>query len=123
MACNELAALRLGLMGLLGINDEAERQHELAELGDALKTAGPIAALSQASNLGDLKTYYETSVAELEGRVAKLPAGDAKEAYLRSLVILTKKVEMELESQYESLHRLYRHLDEIHDFVHEIYPA
>ena len=33
MACHEIAGLRLGLMEVLGVKNEAERQHELAELG------------------------------------------------------------------------------------------
>ena len=41
----------------------------------------------------------------------------------RSLVVLTKKVELDLANQVESLTRFYRDLDEMHDFVHEIYPA
>ena len=40
MACHELAALRLGLMKVLGI-DEAEKQHELKELGDKINCDGP----------------------------------------------------------------------------------
>ena len=44
-------------------------------------------------------------------------------AYLRSLVILSKKTELELKSHTDNLARFYRELDEMHDFVHEIYPA
>ncbi len=42
MACHEIAGLRLGLMRIVGIDDEAERQHELAELGDGATKPGPI---------------------------------------------------------------------------------
>ncbi|HWC89089.1 MAG TPA: DUF3209 family protein, partial [Pirellulales bacterium] len=43
--------------------------------------------------------------------------------YLRALVVLTKKVELDLRNQLESTTRLYRDLDEMHDLVHEIFPA
>ena len=35
MACHELAALRLGMMQILGRDNEAEKIHDLNELGDA----------------------------------------------------------------------------------------
>ena len=42
---------------------------------------------------------------------------------VRTLVVLTRKVELDLQHQIESLTHLYRDLEEMHDFVHEIYPA
>ncbi len=123
MACHEVAALRLGLMNLLGISDEAERQHEVAELGGAAEKPGPIRSLAQARDLAQLRRFYDAALSELGERVAATPAGDPKLAYLRSLLILTKKVELDLANQQEMLTRLYRDLDELHDFVHEIYPA
>ena len=123
MACHEIAALRLGLMRLLGRNDEAERQHELAELGAGAERPGPIRSLCDASDLASLLRFYEAALSELEARVSATPASDPKSAYLRTLIVLTKKVELDLENQLESLTRLYRDLDAMHDFVHEIYPA
>jgi hypothetical protein len=123
MACHEVAALRLGLMKVLGIEDEAERQHELAELGAAASELGPIRALSEANDFARLRRMFEASLARLDEKVAKTPADDPKLPYYRSLVVLTKKVEMDLRNQAESLHRFYRDLEEMHDFVHEIYPA
>jgi hypothetical protein len=123
MACHEIAALRLGLMRLLGRNDEAERQHELAELGSGADRPGPIRSLSDASDLANLLRFYEAALSELEERVSATPAGHPKSAYLRTLIVLTKKVELDLRNQIESLTRLYRDLDEMHDFVHEIYPG
>jgi hypothetical protein len=110
-------------MKVLGVDDEAERQHELAELGPAAREPGPIAALVEAPNLQRMRVLFETSLAQLDEKVAKTPADDPKLAYLRSLQILTKKVELELRSQQESLTRFYRDLETMHDFVHECYPA
>ena len=123
MACHEVAALRLGLMNLLGINDEAERQHELAELGAAAESPGPIRSLAQARDVAELRRLYESALAGLHDKVARTAADDAQLPYLRSLLILTKKVELELAGHAEVLGRFYRDLEELHDFVHEIYPA
>jgi hypothetical protein len=123
MACHEVAALRLGLMNVLGIADEAERQHELAELGAAAHAPGPIQSLTQARDFGELKRLYESSLTLLQEKVARTAADDAQLPYLRSLMILTKKVELELAGHAEVMARFYRDLEELHDFVHEIYPA
>jgi hypothetical protein len=122
MACHEIAALRLGLMKLLGSNDEAARAHELAELGDAVHQPGPISALANTSDLGSLVRLYSLSLVDLNQRVASTPASDPKLPYLRSLLVLTKKVELELSGQVQALDRMQRELDEVHDFVHEIFP-
>src|SRR5882672_6056175 len=100
MACHEIAALRLGLMKILGTNDEAEKAHELAELGDAAHAPGPIASLATAGDLDALTTLFSTS-----------------------LVDLTKKVELELRAQVEGLARMNRELEEMHDLVHELFPV
>jgi hypothetical protein len=126
MACHEVAALRLGLMNLLGIKDEAERQHELAELGAAAEAPGPIRSLAQARDVAELRRLYEMALVGLHDKVARTAAvndGDPQLPYLRSLLILTKKVELELAGHAEVLGRFYRDLEELHDFVHEIYPA
>jgi len=123
MACHEVAALRLGLMNLLGISDEAERQHELAELGGAAERPGPLRALAQASDFAALRRSYDAALSDLADQAARTAPDDPKLPYLRSLLILTKKVELDLGNQIEMVTRLYRDLEELHDFVHEIYPA
>jgi len=123
MACHEVAALRLGLMNVLGIRDDAERQHELAELGPAAEAPGPIRSLAQARDFAELRRLYESALGGLHETVARTAADDPKLPYLRSLLILTKKVELELAGHQEVLGRFYRDLEELHDFVHEIYPA
>ncbi len=123
MACHEVAALRLGLMNVLGVSDEAERQHELAELGGAAEQPGPIRALARARHFAELRRFYDAALSELGERVAGMAADDPKLPYLRSLMILTKKVELELAGHAEVMARFYRDLEELHDFVHEIYPA
>jgi len=123
MACHEIAGLRLGLMRLLGLREEAAKQHELAELGDGASRPGPIRSMCEAVDLESLRRSYETAVSMLEERVAATGSHDTKLSYLRSLVILTKKVELDLASQIDNLTRLFNDLEQMHDFVHEIYPA
>ena len=123
MACHEIAGLRLGLMEVLGEKNETERQHELAELGIGADQPGPIRSMCGAKDLTSLKQFYEGAVSELEQRVSATRQDDPKLPYLRTLVVLTKKVDLELGHQIESLTRFYWDLAEMHDFVHEIYPA
>jgi hypothetical protein len=123
MSCHEIAALRLGLMNVLGHKDPAERAHELAELGAAAKTPGPLASLAEAHDLATVASLYVTSLGALLDKVAKTPESDPKLPYYRSLVVLTKKVELELRAHVDGLARLNRELEEMHDLVHEMVPA
>jgi hypothetical protein len=123
MACHEIAALRLGLMRVLGREDEAERRHELAEMGASANAPGPLKALSEAQSTADLQRLFETARAELDRKVSRTPAGAAELPYLQALLVLTKKVELDLEAQIASLHRLYADLERMHDFVHEIHTT
>jgi hypothetical protein len=123
MACHEVAALRLGLMNLLGGYDEAAQSHELAELGPLATAPGPLSSLRQADDFGRLLSLYETSLVGLEEKLTKTPIDDPARAYLQTLIVFTKKVEMELRGQVEGMHRICRELDEMHDFIHELYPV
>ncbi|SRR5579875_248887 len=123
MACHEIAALRLGLMRLLGLSDETARQHELTELGDGAAQPGPIHSMCEADDLKSLCRFYEAAVSALEERVAATSPGDAKLSYLRSLIILAKKIELDLSNQLDALTRFFNDLEQMHDFVHEIYPV
>ncbi|MBQ48485.1 MAG: DUF3209 domain-containing protein [Zetaproteobacteria bacterium] len=123
MACHEVAALRLGLMNVIGIEDEAETQHELNELGDSIATPGALLSMVKATNLKSLKSHYESSLAGLEEKIAKLGMDDPKMPYYQSLLVLTKKVELDLRNQVDSLDRLYSDLDEVHHFLHEVFPS
>ena len=123
MACHEIAALRLSLMNVLGINDESEKKHELAELGDGAKKPGPICSLTEAKDFSAMKKFFEAALSRLDEKVSTTPISDPKLPYLRSLIVLTKKVELDLRNHIDGLTRFYKDLDEMHDLVHEIYPA
>ncbi|EQA62467.1 PF11483 family protein [Leptospira alexanderi serovar Manhao 3 str. L 60] len=111
------------MMSVLGIKDEATILHERAEIGDALQSSGPIRSLSEAKDFESLIRFYEASLCDLEEMISKTKKDDPKMAYYRSLLILTKKVELELKNSFFSFQNFFRDLEEIHDFVHEIYPA
>src|SRR5579859_7109938 len=123
MSCHEIAALRLGLMNVLGQNDQAERAHELAELGKAATQPGPLASLVAASDLDTVTKLYATALGELHQKVARAPSTDAKLPYLRTLIVLTKKVQLDLRAHVDGLARLSREIDQMHELVHELYPV
>jgi hypothetical protein len=123
MSCHEIAALRLGLMRILGRPDEAERQHELAELGAAAEEPGPLRSLCNGTDLEGLVRGFAAAAADLEQKAASTDAADPNLPYLRTLVVLTRKVELDLARQIESLAGFYRDLEVIHDLVHETYPG
>ena len=123
MACHEIAALRLGLARILGRDNEDERRHDVAELGDAAHREGPLQSLSTAEDFQRLRSFFDSALSDLEKRVAETAPDDAQRPYLLSLILLTKKVELDLENQIDSLMRFYRNLDDIHDFMHDMYPG
>ena len=123
MACHEIAGLRLGLMKVLGVEDPKEKQHELSELGKAATAPGPISQMLKAENVKDLKRFFESSLTALAEKVSKTPSTDPKLGYYRSLMIATKKVELEFNRLSYDFERFYKDLEEIHDYIHEIFPA
>jgi hypothetical protein len=122
MACHEIAGLRLGLMNVLGVNDEREKQHELAELGKAATAPGPIAPLIKAQTLADLKRLYAESLIHLAEKVSKTSEHDPKLGYYRALMVTTKKIELELNRLINDMNQFYKELDEVHDYLHEVFP-
>ena len=137
MACKEIAALRLGLMNLLAGagSASAARKHDLAELGDAATQPGPLRALSECTSFSDLVALYKQCLNELQAQltsaldqeqVVKEHGTRAKHleqiAYYQSLMILNRKVEMEITQHQKVLQQLLQDLDEIHHYVHQLHP-
>lgn len=122
MACKELAALRLGMMKLIGIDNAAVRQHELVELGDEATVDGPLKSLTEANSLESMKRLYQMTLTDLAKRVAKTPSDDPRIGYYRCLMVLTRKVELELDGALQSVNRLFQDLDSVHDYMHELFP-
>ena len=78
MACHELGALRLGLMKIIGIENEAAKVHDENEVGEALNNPRPIQSSRSANNLKELQTFFDSSISHLEDKVSKLKKGDEK---------------------------------------------
>ena len=70
-----------------------------------------------------MKRLFEAALSDLEQRVSRFPANDPDLPYHRSLLILCKKIEMDLYNYLQGMTAFFRNLDEMHDLVHEIYPA
>jgi len=66
MSCDEIEALRLGLMNCLGTTDDAVRRHAEQELGDALDGDTPIAALAAADSLAELRRHLDAALVDLK---------------------------------------------------------
>lgn len=123
MACHEIAALRLGLMQIIGIKDDALFQHELAELGTAAESEGPLRHLMQAKDLESLQEAYDHCLTDLETRLSQMASDDPQRAYYQTLVVLNKKVEGELRNFRQGMAHFFNDLEEVHDHMHAIYPV
>lgn len=123
MACHEIAALRLGLMRIMGLKDEALFQHELAELGPAAAADGPLKHLMDAKDLESLQEAYDLCLSDLETRLSQMAPSDPQRAYYQTLVVLNKKVEGELRNFRQGMSHFFNDLEEVHDHMHAIYPV
>jgi hypothetical protein len=123
MACHEIAALRLSLMQILGMQDQKLLQHELAELGDAGEKPGPIRMLAQAQDWQTLVRAYDLCLVDLESRLSQMADSDVQRPYYQTLAILNKKIEGELRNIQQSLTSFFHDLEEVHDHMHVIYPG
>jgi hypothetical protein len=123
MACDEIGALRLALMNVLGGSRSAERQHEEAELGVALRRDGPIKSLASSTTLEDAKQQLDGAIVELEQRQAEMAPDDPKFHYTKTLLVAVKGAEATYRRLQSDVEHFYRSLEEVHDLIHEIYPA
>jgi Protein of unknown function (DUF3209) len=122
MACDEIAALRLALMNVLGGKREAERRHEEAEISRALLREGPIKGLASARTLEEARHQFETAMVELEDRQAAMAPDDPKLHYTRTLLVAVKGAEATFRRLCADLENFHRSLEDTHDLIHEIYP-
>ena len=123
MACDEIAALRLALMNVLGGNREAEQRHEEAEIGEALLLEGPIKGLALARTLEEARHQLEAALVELEDRQAAMAPDDPKLHYARTLLVAVKGAEATFRRLCADLDNFHRSLEDTHDLIHEIYPV
>jgi hypothetical protein len=123
MACHEIAALRLGMMRILGVQDPALIEHELAELGEAGEKPGPLKMLSQATDFRSLAYAFELARTDLEDRLSQMKSDHPERAYTQTLSVLNRKIEADLSNLYHFISQFFEDLEQVHDHMHVIYPA
>lgn len=123
MACHEIAALRLGMMRILGIQDSNLLEHELAELGEAAEQPGPLQLLSQANDMRSLGYAFELARTDLEDRLSRMSTDDPERSYVQTLAVLNKKIEADLANIFHYCEQFFEDLEQVHDHMHVIYPA
>jgi len=121
MACQELEALRLGLMNVLGTEDESVRQHAEAELDEDL--SGPIEALTDAETLAEIGRHLDAALVDLEEDVAETDPGTDEYDYLRGRLVAVRDAERDVAALTRQGEALLEGYGEAHDLLHELFPV
>lgn len=123
MSCDEIEALRLGLMNVLGTDDESVRRHAEDELGDALEGDGPVAALADADSVTELRRHLDSVLVELEEEVAATDADDPDAGYVRGRLLAVRDAERSLARLADSGESFLSDLGDAHHALHETFPT
>ncbi|QGA82247.1 DUF3209 family protein [Halomicrobium sp. LC1Hm] len=121
MSCYEIEALRLGLMNVLGSEDEHAREHAERELDGELD--GPIEALAEAQSLSAIERHLDAALVDLEAEIAEADPESQEYDYMRGRLVAVRDAERavhRLTSQGESV---LDGLGEAHDVLHEAFPV
>ncbi len=121
MACQELEALRLGLMNVLGTEDESIRQHAEGELDDDL--SGPLEALIEAETIGGLRRHLDAALVDLEEKIAATDESAANYDYLRGRLVAVRDAERALARLGDQGKSLLGGLGDAHHTLHEAFPV
>ena len=122
MSCDEIEALRLGLLNVLGTEDDAVRRHA-EELGDALDGGGPIAAMADADSLAALRRHLDAALVDLEEEAAATDDDDPAYDYVRGRVVAVRDAERSLARFAEGGESLLSDLGDAHHTLHETFPV
>jgi len=121
MSCYEIEALRLGLMNVLGTEDEHARQHAEQELEGEM--TGPIEALAEAETLADIERHLDASLVDLEEEIARTDADDPEYDYLRGRLVAVRDAERAVARITMQGEDVLSGLGEAHDVLHEAFPV
>ncbi len=121
MSCYEIEALRLGLMNVLGTEDERARQHAERELEGRMD--GPIGALVHAESLAEIERHLDSALVDLESEIAATDAGDPAYGYLRGRLVAVRDAERAIGRVTDHGESVLDGLGEAHDLLHEAFPA
>ena len=123
MSCDEIEALRLGLMNTLGTSDDAIRRHAEQELGDTLDDDTPIAALAKAETVAELQRHLDAALVDLEEEIAALDADDPEYAYTRGRLVAVRDAERSLARLADAGESFLDDLGDSHHTLHEVFPT
>ena len=121
MSCYELEALRLGLMNVLGVGDDAAREHAETELEGHLK--GPIEGLVEADTLTELERHLDAALVDLTEEVASMDPEDPEYDYARGRLLEARNAERTIERLRVQGEHIVEGLGESHDVLHETFPV
>lgn len=91
MSCYEIEALRLGLMNVLGSEDEHAREHAEKELEGELD--GPIEALAEAESLSAIERHLDAALVDLEAEIAEADSDSQEYDYMRGRLVAVRDAE------------------------------
>ena len=121
MTCDEIEALRLGLMNTLGTADRTTREHAERELGDDV--SGPITALAEAGTISEIQRHLDAALVDLEEAVAEADPDDPDYDYLRGRLVAVRDAEGAVRRLGRQGEDVLAGLGETHDLLHEAFPA
>jgi hypothetical protein len=121
MACQELEALRLGLMNVLGTEDAAVREHAERELDDELP--GPVEALAEADSLAAIQRHLDAALVDLEAEVAETDADSDEYDYVRGRLVAVRDAERAVARLADQGESLLEGFGEAHHLLHEAFPV
>ncbi|AQL43971.1 cobalamin biosynthesis protein [Halorientalis sp. IM1011] len=121
MSCDELEALRLGVMTALGIGDESTREHARTELEGSLD--GPIEALANAETLPEIERHLDAALVDLEEEVAQMDSDDPEYDYTRGRLVAVRDAERAIHRLTEQAESVLDGFGEAHHHLHEAFPV
>jgi len=121
MSCYEIEALRLGLMNVLGTEDDHARQHAEQELEGHM--TGPIEALAGAETLAGIERHLDAALVDLEEEIAATPEDDPEYDYLRGRLVAVRDAERAVSRITMQGEDVLDGLGEAHDVLHEAFPV
>ncbi|MFC7075237.1 DUF3209 family protein [Haloarcula halophila] len=121
MSCYELEALRLGLLNVLGTDDQSAREHAKNELEGHLD--GPIEALANAESLSAVERHLDAALVDLESEIASTDPDDPEYDYLRGRLVAVRDAERAVHRLTAQGESVLDGLGEAHDVLHETFPV
>jgi hypothetical protein len=121
MSCYELEALRLGLMNVLGTEDDHAREHAEQELQGHMD--GPIEALANADTLEGIERHLDAALVDLEAEIAETDPGDPEYDYKRGRLVAVRDAEQAVHRLTTQGEDVLAGLGDAHDLLHEAFPV